>query len=60
VSIGEAAKVLGISRAHAYSLAQRNELGVRVLRLGSRWVVPTAELRRAIGMESAGTGEGAA
>jgi excisionase family DNA binding protein len=49
VSISQAAKVLGISRAHAYALAKRGELGVRVLRLGSRWVIPTAELQRLVG-----------
>jgi excisionase family DNA binding protein len=57
MGIGETAKVLGISRAHCYALAQRGELGVRVLRLGSRWVVPTAELRRLVGLE-AGSGTG--
>jgi predicted DNA-binding transcriptional regulator AlpA len=51
VSITQAAQVLGISRAHAYALAKRDALGVRVLRLGSRWVVPTAELQRLLGAE---------
>jgi excisionase family DNA binding protein len=51
VSVAEAAKVLGISRAHAYSLAARGELGVRVLQLGSRRVVPTADLRRVLGLD---------
>ena len=51
VGLPIAAKVLSISRAHAYNLAARGELGVRVLRLGKRWVVPTAELRRAVGLD---------
>ena len=51
VSIGTVAKVLGVSRAHCYALAGRNELCVRVLHLGNRMVVPTAELRRAVGIE---------
>lgn len=48
----DVAKVLGIGRTTAYELASRGELGVRVLRLGRRWVVPTAELRRFVGVES--------
>lgn len=56
VSVGTTAKVLGISRAHAYALAKRGELGVRVLRLGNRLVVPTVELRRAVGAEEPGSG----
>lgn len=59
VSIGTAAKALGISRAHCYALADRGELGMRVLRLGKRWVVPTVELRRALGLHESG-GEPAA
>jgi len=50
VSISVAAKVLGISRAHAHALAARGELGVRVLQLGGRRVVPTIELRRVVGL----------
>jgi hypothetical protein len=50
VGLGDAAKVLNISRAHAYALAKRGELGIRVLRLGKRWVVPTVELKRAVGL----------
>ena len=54
VGLSDAAKVLSISRAHAYALAKRGELGVRVLRLGNRWVVPTAELRRVVGLDETG------
>jgi hypothetical protein len=54
VSIRDTARVLGISRQHAYALAQRGELGVRVLRLGSRMVVPTIELRRLVGLDEKG------
>lgn len=52
LSVPDAAEVLGISRAHAYALAKRGELGVRVLPLGNRFVVPTAELRRLVGLEA--------
>lgn len=53
VSVPEAAKVLGISRGLAYELAGRNELGVKVLRLGSRLRVSTASLREAVGLAPA-------
>ncbi len=52
ISIPDAAKVLGISRGHAYTLAKSGMIaGVRVLMLGSRRVLPTVELRRVIGLE---------
>ena len=53
------AEILGISHSHACALAKRGELGVRVLRLGRRMVVPTAELRRALGLDGE-PGDGAA
>lgn len=56
VSLTAAAKVLGIARSTAYELAARDELGVRVLRIGRRWVVPTADLRRLVGLESSSGG----
>jgi excisionase family DNA binding protein len=54
VSLTEAATCLGISRDTAYTLARRGELGVRVLKLGSRKRVPTAELRRVLGLDENG------
>lgn len=52
ISIPDAARVLGISRGHAYTLAQSGTIaGIRVLSLGSRRVLPTVELRRAVGLE---------
>ena len=50
MSLPNAAKILGISRGHCYQLARAGGLPVRVLRLGGRMVVPTAELRRAVGL----------
>ena len=54
VSIAETAQVLGISPELAYELAARDELGVRVLRLGRRWRVLTADLRRTVGLDDHG------
>ena len=45
MTIPEVAKVLGISRGLAYELAKRDELPVKVLRLGEkRMVVPKLAL----------------
>ncbi len=55
VSLAEAAKVLGISVNTAYAAVKRGELGVRTLRFGRRWRVPTADLKRAVGLGDGGT-----
>jgi excisionase family DNA binding protein len=51
ISVPECARVLGISRDTAYTLAARDELGVPVLRLGRSMRIPTAALRRKLLME---------
>lgn len=60
VSITTAARCLGIHRTTAYGLAARGELGVPVLRLGRGRRVPTAELRRVLGIREDGAGGDAA
>lgn len=60
VSIATVAQCYGIHRQTAYDLAQRGELGVPVLRLGRRLRVPTAELRRTLGLAVEPGGEPAA
>lgn len=53
LSISEAAQVLGISKSTASHAYRRNGYltdGVRVLRIGKRCVVSTAELRRALSL----------
>jgi len=53
-SVEEAARLLGVGRTLGYSLAReqgRLADGVPVLRVGSRLVVPTAPLLRALGIE---------
>lgn len=46
VSVPETAQILSISRAQAYALANNGTL--RVLRIGNRLVIPTAQLREMI------------
>lgn len=41
VDIRTAARALKISSAYAYKLANRDEFPCRILRVGSRWTVPT-------------------
>lgn len=62
VSIAETARAFGVSRDLIYAMHQRGELddlGIRVLRLGSRLRVSTASLRRALAADDEG-GDGAA
>ena len=51
MSLAEAAKVLGISYNTASAAVRRGDLGVRALRYGTRWRIPTADLRRAVGLD---------
>ncbi len=46
LSVGEAARLLGISRAHAYELVARGELAH--IRLGRRVVVPRRTIEQLI------------
>ena len=48
MTIPEVAKALGISRGNAYELARRDELPVRVLRLGKRILIPRIPFEKAI------------
>jgi hypothetical protein len=50
VDLPTAARALGVGRTLAYALAGRGEFPCRVLRLGHRYLVPTAELHRVLGL----------
>lgn len=52
VSITTAARALGCGRTLAYELARRDEFPCPVLRLGDRYIVPTAGLLCALGIGS--------
>lgn len=57
-----AAKALGIGRTTAYSLARDDEFPCRLIKVGSQYKVPTAELLRLLGLApeaSAGAEAGA-
>ncbi|WP_243708303.1 helix-turn-helix domain-containing protein [Actinomadura sp. GC306] len=45
-----AARALGLSRTYAYNLAKRGEFPCRVIRIGTTYRVPTAELRKLLGV----------
>jgi excisionase family DNA binding protein len=51
VNVPTAARMLGISRGHAFELARRGELP-GVLRLGGRYVVSRRALQRALDGET--------
>lgn len=50
-----AGRAFGFHRDHAYDLAKRGEFPCPVIRAGRRYVVPTAGLRRALGIEDTAT-----
>jgi excisionase family DNA binding protein len=50
VDITTAARALGLGRSTGYELARRGEFPCRVLRVGSSYRVPTAELLRVLGI----------
>ncbi|PRY13599.1 helix-turn-helix domain-containing protein [Kineococcus rhizosphaerae] len=47
-----AGQALGLGRTKSYELARSGEFPVRVERIGSRYRVPTAELRRFLGVST--------
>jgi excisionase family DNA binding protein len=51
VDVTTAARALGLGRSTAYELARRNEFPCRVLRIGSTYRIPTADLLRTLGIE---------
>lgn len=53
ISLQEAAAIIGISKSGAYKLAQAQKFPCRVIRVGGRYVVPTAGLRELLGIEAA-------
>jgi hypothetical protein len=53
VDIPTAARALCLARSTAYDLARRGEFPCRVLRVGSCYRVPTADLLRALGIDPA-------
>ncbi|TWS20984.1 helix-turn-helix domain-containing protein [Tsukamurella asaccharolytica] len=48
-----AARALGIGKSMAYRLADQGKFPCPIMRIGSRWVVPTAGLRAALGLTEA-------
>ncbi|WP_082079748.1 DNA-binding protein [Williamsia herbipolensis] len=48
-----AAAALGIATSTAYAAARSGSFPVRTIKVGSRYVVPTAELRSALGLGDA-------
>ncbi|MFG2006150.1 helix-turn-helix domain-containing protein [Spirillospora sp. NPDC048911] len=49
VDIMTAARALGLSRTYAYDLARRDQFPCRVLRIGTCYRVPTADLLKLLG-----------
>ncbi|MCX7542163.1 helix-turn-helix domain-containing protein [Corynebacterium sp. P5848] len=52
ISLPEAADILTIGRSTAYALAQKNQFPTPVIKIGGRYVVPTAPLRQLLGVDA--------
>jgi len=52
IDLVTAGKAFGMGRTLAHDLARRGEFPVRVLRLGTKYRVPTADVLRALGVEA--------
>jgi hypothetical protein len=52
MSVPEAGVCFGLGESKARILARRGEFPVRVLQLGSHYRVPTADVRRALGLST--------
>jgi hypothetical protein len=52
VDIETAARILGCGRTLAYELVKRGEFPCRILRLGKRYLVPTASLLESLGLHA--------
>ncbi len=59
VSLMTAARALGCGRSLAYDLARRDQFPCRVLRVGTRYLVPTADLLRTLGIPPDANGDAA-
>ena len=51
IDVPTAARALGLGRSTAYELARRDEFPCRVLRVGSSYRIPTADLMRVLCIE---------
>lgn len=57
IDVATAARALGLSRTYAYVLAKRGEFPCRIIRIGTGYRVPTAELLTLLGIDDAHTHE---
>jgi predicted DNA-binding transcriptional regulator AlpA len=57
VDVATAARALSLGRSTAYELARRDEFPCRVLRIGSSYRVPTADLLQVLGIDPASKSE---
>ncbi len=60
VDISTAARAIGLGRRKAYELAKRGEFPCRLLRIGTQYRVPTAELLGLLGLPAGPTTTGPA
>jgi hypothetical protein len=56
VNLTTAARALGCGRSLAYDLARRDQFPCRIIRVGKRYLVPTADLLRTLGVAADASG----
>ena len=52
IDVETAGAILGIGRSKSYELAKVNEFPVRILRIGRRYLVPTAAILELLGIST--------
>jgi excisionase family DNA binding protein len=55
IGVATAARALGCSRGFVYGLVRRGEFPCRILRLGNKYLILTADLLRVLGMSEDGS-----
>ncbi|MCX7444390.1 helix-turn-helix domain-containing protein [Corynebacterium sp. P7003] len=52
ISVREAARLLGIGESSAYTAIRNNQFPTPVIKIGGRYVIPTAPLRQLLGVDA--------
>lgn len=55
VDVVTACRALGLGRTLGYQLVRRGEFPCRVVRVGRRYLIPTADLRAVLGLDTPST-----
>lgn len=51
ITVAQAAEILGVSKSGAYAAIRDNEFPTQVIKIGSRYVIPTKPLLDLLGLD---------